>query len=114
MKLINKHKKVEIIFDENLLSKLCSLGIKNYPNEFGGFLVGRYEKENKLLIIEETILPQKYEGTPNLFLRSSKGIEEQFKKMYREKPSKYYIGEWHTHPNGSTNYSQTDLNAMIN
>ena len=25
----------------------------------------------------------------------------------------YYVGEWHTHPNGSTKYSSTDLNAMI-
>lgn len=113
MKLINKQKKVEVIFDDNLLSQLSIIGVKNHPNEFGGFLVGRYEKENKLLIIEETILPKKYKGTPNLFLRSSEGIEEQLKKMYKEKPSRYYIGEWHTHPNGTTNYSQTDLNAMI-
>lgn len=113
MKLINNQKKVEVIFDDNLLSQLSIIGVKNHPNEFGGFLVGRYEKENKLLIIEETILPKKYKGTPNLFLRSSEGIEEQLKKMYKEKPSKYYIGEWHTHPNGTTNYSQTDLNAMI-
>ncbi len=25
----------------------------------------------------------------------------------------YYIGEWHSHPNGSSMYSQTDLKAMI-
>lgn len=113
MKLVNKHKEVEVIFKDSLLEELSLIGVKNYPNEFGGFLVGRYEKRNKLLIIGETILPQKYKGTPNLFFRSSEGIETQFKKLYKENPSKYYIGEWHTHPNGSTNYSRTDLNAMI-
>lgn len=113
MKLTNRDKGLDIIFEEGFLKELSQLGIKKYPNEFGGFLIGHYENNNKSLVITGTILPKKYKGTPNLFNRSSLGIEEQLKDIYEEEPKKYYVGEWHTHPNGSTRYSQTDLNAMI-
>ncbi len=31
---------------------------------------------------------------------------------YFDSEKRYYIGEWHSHPNGSTHFSHTDLNAM--
>lgn len=113
MKLINKHKNLDLIFDDVLLNKLSLLGIKNYPNEFGGFLIGYYKDNNKSLIITDTISPKIYKGSPCLFKRSSLGIDSMLKELYSQNPKKYYIGEWHTHPNGSTMHSQTDLNAMI-
>lgn len=48
----------------------------------------------------------------HFFLRSTDGLEGVFQKLFEEK-QQYYIGEWHTHPNGSSNYSTTDLDAMI-
>lgn len=114
MKLTNTYKNVEIVISEALLEKLSNYGIEQFPNEFGGFLMGYYSSDFKSLTITDTILPKEYQGTPGLFERSIEGIQQSFEDFYKKEPSQYYIGEWHTHPNGSTRYSRIDLRAMIN
>jgi len=112
LKLVKKQNNLELIIEEKLLKEIGNIGIKHCPNEFGGFLIGKYSNEFKTLHIEDFILPKKYKGFPYCFERSIDDIVYIFKKLFRQK-NQYYIGEWHTHPNGSTMYSQTDLNAMI-
>ena len=112
MKLINKHKNVELIISEKLLAHLGEYGVKHYPNESGGFLIGCYSNNLKQLHISDYILPKRYNSIPCLFERSIDGIKEIFEKIFDRK-KQYYVGEWHTHPNGSSMYSQTDLQAMI-
>lgn len=114
MKLKNTYKDVEILISDELFKKLSTYGINEFPNEFGGFLIGYYSNDFKILTISDTILPKVYTGTPCLFRRSIKGIQKSFKEFYEKNPIQYYVGEWHTHPNGSTLYSNTDLQAMIN
>lgn len=112
MRLIKKHNDLKLVIEEKLLHEMGLLGIKHYPNEFGGFLIGKYSSDFKILYIENFILPKKYKGHPYFFERSIEGIIDIFKNLFNQK-NQYYIGEWHTHPNGSTMYSQIDLNAMI-
>jgi len=112
LKLINKHKNVELIISEELLAHLEEYGIKHYPNEFGGFLIGYYSNDLKQLYISDDILPKKYNSISCLFERSIDGIKDIFDKIFDRK-KQYYVGEWHTHPNGSSMYSQTDLYTMI-
>jgi len=112
LKLTKKYKDLELIIEEKLLNKLGTIGTKHFPNEFGGFLLGNYSKDFKSLLISDYILPEKYKAHPTLFERSIEGIVSRFRKIFKEK-NQYYVGEWHTHPNGSTMFSQTDLNAMI-
>lgn len=112
MILINKFNNLKIIIKQSLITKIGKISIQHFPNEFGGFLIGRYSTDLKSVEIEDFILPKKYKGTPTLFQRSTDNIEHLFKKEF-EINKRYYVGEWHSHPNGSTMYSQTDLNAMI-
>lgn len=112
MKLFNKHKNVNLILEDSLLERLGKLGINSYPNECGGFLVGYYAEDFSALHITDYILPQKYSSSTTLFERSIDGIKDIFHQLFQSKRH-YYIGEWHTHPNGSSMYSQTDLNAMV-
>lgn len=112
MNLVKKYNGLELIIEEELLNKIGNIGFKHFPNEFGGFLTGKYSSDFKKLYIENYILPKKYKGFPAFFERSIDGIIDSFKKLFDQK-KQYYIGEWHTHPNGSTMFSQTDLNAMI-
>lgn len=112
MKLVKKHNNLELVIDEELLNEIANIGIHHYPNEFGGFLIGKYSIDFKILYIEDYILPKKYKGFPFIFERSIDGIIDIFKKLFKQK-NQYYIGEWHTHPDGSTMYSQTDLKAMV-
>lgn len=112
MKLIKKHNDLNLYIEEDLIEEIGAIALKHYPNEFGGFLVGKYSSDFKSVEITDVILPKKYKSTPTLFLRSTDGLEGVFQKLFEEK-QEYYIGEWHTHPNGSSNYSTTDLDAMI-
>lgn len=44
-------------------------------------------------------------------MRITKGLENVWEQLAKE--GLQYVGEWHSHPNGSTQYSSTDLAAMI-
>ncbi len=104
---------VEVQIPEGLLNKIVNAGIKMYPKEYGGFLIGFYSEDFKILHITETILPSEYRNSKYSFERSAKGIKGELKRLYSLNPKQYYVGEWHTHPDNSTQFSMTDLNAMI-
>ena len=104
---------VEVQIPKELLNKLVDAGIKIYPKEYGGFLIGFYTNNFKTLHITETILPSEYKNSKYSFERSAKGIRRVLKNFYDLDPKQYYVGEWHTHPDNSTLFSITDLNAMI-
>ncbi len=112
MKFINSYKNLNLIISEETLSKIAKKGKNFFPNEIGGFLIGYYSLDLKTLYITDFLLPKHYKNNSYLFERSVDGIISIFKKIFKKKKH-YYIGEWHTHPNGSTMYSNTDLKAMI-
>lgn len=96
-----------------LLEQIIDVGIQHYPNEFGGFLVGFYSEDYKQLNITDMILPKKYKATPYLFERDTMGVNERLQRFFKEEPKKYYVGEWHTHPQNIPIPSSTDYNAML-
>lgn len=98
--------KLEI--EDELLSKIEDIGLKHCPKEYGGFLLGYYADDFKKLIITDFLLPNNYKSTSIYFERNSVGLEETFIKYYNKTPSQYYIGEWHTHPNGQPLPSMLD------
>jgi integrative and conjugative element protein (TIGR02256 family) len=117
--LIYKSNEIGLIIsvEDSLLSNIIDIGEQHYPNEFGGFLIGHYSNNQTQLNITDTILPNKYKATPYLFERDTGGIEDKLKNYYSQNPQKYYVGEWHTHPNNLPIPSSTDIkaiNAIIN
>jgi integrative and conjugative element protein (TIGR02256 family) len=112
--LIYKNKEIGLVInvDDTLLSSIIDIGVKHYPNEFGGFLIGHYSTNQIQLNITDTILPNKYKATPYLFEIETIGIEDKLENYYSENPQKYYVGEWHTHPNNLPIPSNTDINAI--
>ncbi|WP_276499808.1 Mov34/MPN/PAD-1 family protein [Pontibacter litorisediminis] len=112
MRIVKRYNNLELIIEEELINRLATIGKKHFPNEFGGFLIGRYSESLEALFIEDFILPKKYKGYSSIFERSTDGVVEEFENAFLEK-NQYYVGEWHTHPSSSTKYSQTDLMAMI-
>jgi len=104
---------VEVQIPSELLNEIVEVGIKMYPKEYGGFLIGYYSDNFKTLHITETILPNEYKNSKYSFERSTKGLKEELEKLYDLDPKQYYVGEWHTHPDSSTQFSMTDLNAMM-
>lgn len=102
---------------DELLNSIVEKGKSHYPNEFGGFLIGYYSNNNTHLHITDTILPKSYKTSKYSFERSNKGIEKKLNDYFKETPKKFYIGEWHTHPDNTSIPSSTDIlamNAIIN
>lgn len=82
-----------------------------YPNENGGMLAGRYSTDRRTVYIERIVMPiEKLTGRA-MFQRDAKGLEKVWERLAEEGFG--YVGEWHSHPNGSTRYSSTDLTAMV-
>lgn len=82
-----------------------------YPNENGGMLAGRYSADRHTVCIEKVVVPVEKLTGRTTFMRNTKGLEKVWDQLAKE--GLRYVGEWHSHPNGSTQYSSTDLAAMI-
>ena len=82
-----------------------------YPNENGGMLAGRYSADRHTVYIEEVVLPIEKRTSKTTFMRNTKGLEKVWIQYAKE--GLRYVGEWHSHPNGSTQFSSTDLTAMV-
>ena len=82
-----------------------------YPNENGGILVGRYSADRHTVYIEKIVVPMAKMTGRTMFVRNTKGMEKVWEQLAKD--GLRYLGEWHSHPNGSTKYSSTDLATMV-
>lgn len=98
-----------VTINDNVLNELKRVSLESYPNETGGFLVGKY-LSNTQALVECLVHPTGKKCGPCSFERSTKGMKDIWDNLYDS--GLIYLGEWHTHPNGSCNYSNTDLEAM--
>jgi len=112
MNFENKENGVFLSIEEVLLNKLSNIALENFPNESGGLLIGNYSSDFKTLYIKDFIVPKTENKSLFFYTRSANDLSEVLNRLYHEK-KQYYIGEWHSHPNGNSMYSSTDLNAMI-
>lgn len=103
---------LNLVLSDILVEKLYSIGIKHYPREFGGLLIGHYSEDMKTCYITETILPKKYKSSKYSFERGKEGLEEKLQEFYDKEPKLIYIGEWHTHPDNLPIPSSTDIKAL--
>lgn len=96
-----------------VLDKLKNAAIKHFPKEFGGIFIGSYSDDNMIAFISDILIPEQFTNSPTTFQRKTDDLNEKLKELYELSQGKIiYIGEWHSHPNGSPNFSQSDFNAM--
>ena len=112
MKLVNKYLELKIDINEKLLHYLFELGIKYYPNEYGGILIGRYSEDRKVVFVSEALNPKAKKLSKHKFDRNVDELVPEIQKYFDQTPSLYYVGEWHTHPNASAIPSSTDMLAL--
>lgn len=85
---------------------------KFYPNECGGIFVGTVT-DDATATIKKMILPKKFRSTPVYFVRVTGFINKWLNGIFKKYNGEViYLGEWHSHPNGSPTPSGTDLKAM--
>lgn len=83
---------------------------EEYPNENGGMLAGRYSTDRHTVYIEKVVVPMEKTTSRTTFIRNTKGMKKVWEQLAND--GLRYVGEWHSHPNCSTQYSSTDLSAM--
>lgn len=98
--------------DDTIIDSISSICLESYPNESGGFLVGRYSDDNCTAIVSSVIIPTSYSSTPVSYERDTNGMEPMWDQLYED--GLIYLGEWHSHPNGDASYSCKDKQALIN
>ena len=102
--------KIEI--KSEVICLLKNLYKDSLPKETGGILFGYYSDDLTLAYITDIYYNiEDSKKSYRSFFRRKKGFKQYSKKMWREK--KYYLGEWHTHPNSLPYMSIQDKNQMF-
>lgn len=103
---------MEIEIKSEVICLLKKLYKDSLPKETGGILFGYYSDDLTLAYITDIYynIEDSKKGYRS-FIRGKKGFRQYSKKMWLEK--KYYLGEWHTHPNSLPYMSIQDKNQMF-
>lgn len=110
---IGKEHSLKVKMPENIWKRMRKLCIEGYPNECGGILIGRYSNDLKKAEIKEVMISKSSAGIKVNFLREAREANSFLKRLWRlSSGTKYFIGEWHSHPNGNGAPSGMDDNAM--
>lgn len=95
----------------SVFTKIQLQAMGECPNENGGMLAGRYSADKHTVYVEEVVVPVEKTIRRTSFVRKTKGLDAVWNTL--NKKGLRYIGEWHSHPYGTTQYSPTDRNAMV-
>lgn len=78
---------------------LCRCG---WPLETGGVLIGYYTPALDEAIVTDALgPPSDSRFRLSSFLRGVHGLATLLGRLWRRKPRRHYLGEWHLHPNAS-------------
>lgn len=94
---------------------MSTLMRKHSPSETGGILVGRIAAPRKTIYVTRLVpAPPDSRGTPWVFTRGTEKLPEAL-DLVRQRTGGLltYLGEWHTHPMGGSDLSDTDKGAVI-
>jgi hypothetical protein len=85
------------------------------PRETGGLLVGRLNARKKIIYVTRLVkAPADSRGTPYFFIRGTEHLPEVLEHVERRTGGLLtYVGEWHSHPMGGSDLSDTDKEAVI-
>jgi integrative and conjugative element protein (TIGR02256 family) len=95
--------------------KMSELMRQHSPSETGGILVGRLAATRKTVYVTRLVpAPPDSRGTPWVFTRGTEKLPEALDLIHRRTGGLLtYVGEWHTHPMGCSDLSDTDKHAVI-
>ncbi|GAB9167026.1 hypothetical protein BDS110ZK25_76080 [Bradyrhizobium diazoefficiens] len=95
--------------------EMLGLMRRHSPSETGGILVGRVAATMKTIYVTRLVpAPPDSRGTPWVFERGTEKLPEALARIERRTGGLLtYVGEWHTHPAGGSDLSDTDKTAVI-
>ena len=111
MKYVIATRNITLKISQSILDEMYSKAFAAFPNETGGMFAGRISDDGHEALIEHLVMPSKTESSHVSFMRETDGMDQIWKELAEQGLS--YLGEWHTHPKGTTQYSYTDYQAMV-
>ncbi len=88
--------------DEDFIGKLCALRTAKLPRETGGVLLGTWDLQRRIVYAVATIpSPVDSEECPHSYIRGCEGLLLAVREAEERTGGQiWYIGEWHSHPDG--------------
>lgn len=81
-------------------------------NETGGYLMGCWDIKRKVVYILHTFVPTDIRGTHSKLTLGTGGWKNEIDRVQKlTSGSLRYIGDWHSHPKGSTKMSNIDVES---
>ena len=111
--MIFRYKNISISLDEELYKDYISNHLKTSNTETGGIICGYYSSDLTSAVVTKMCLP-----TPDSILKQAsfqrgvQGLKNFLKNEWDD--GKYYLGDWHLHPNVSPIASKQDLMQLEN
>jgi len=99
-----------VFISDTCYNKMIEMANNYYPNEVGTSLVGNYSKDGfDAYVIDVAPVCPDSKSSATFFYRGVKGLCTFFIALWQKNSGeKYYIGEWHSHPDGAPEPSSTD------
>ena len=112
---ISECKRYTVIIPKSCILKMIKIAQEHYPEEVGSSLVGSYSHDGfKACVLDLAPLSSDSKGTPTSFYRGAAGLRGFYKKLRRGFfGRRYYVGEWHSHPDGTPSPSNTDSTTQL-
>lgn len=96
-----------------ILQKMAHLCKKVKNVETGGILVGYYNRRHNCAIVTESSAPpEDSESGKSFFYRGIKGLQQWLARLWQFRRRRYYLGEWHFHPNSNPTPSNVDIQQI--
>lgn len=100
----------EVRIPASLLNDIRSRAGKVSPKETGGYLMGCIEEKYKRIYVLHTYIPKASYNSKTLLRLSTNGWKDNHDKVVnRTAGTLVYLGDWHSHPVGSLEMSDTDI-----
>lgn len=110
----NKEHKLSVKVEDNIWDKILAHCNEFYPKECGGVLVGSYDKDLKNSFVKDIYFSKKSKFWMFNFLRESQETNKYLKQLWGKSSSEvYFVGEWHSHPNGNSMPSSRDDKTLF-
>lgn len=111
MKYNIANRNLSLKISQDILDEMYCKALASFPNETGGMFAGYISEDGHEAIVERLVVPSRTESTYATFVRKTDGMEQMWRELSEQGLT--YLGEWHTHPKGTTQYSNTDYQAMV-
>lgn len=98
-----------VVWDQYLREKLFAMRSRGLPNETGGILLGYFDQKLKMLhLVDALSAPPDSDATLFGFTRGQQGLKEAREEWLRRTARIVdYVGDWHSHPRGTTARAST-------